>query len=199
MGRERARATERGMTLLEVVVAGFVLSIAMLALSASMVLGNRVSDSASAELTARQTIRGVLAQLESAPFDQVAVGFHMSGFPVSGLRAATGDTDGLPGEVVFDQSPGDPQNLYRVTLRVRWTGLSGARTIESVHILANVRGDPGTAPSMSEVSQYQRNSLSGTLFPTVASVSQDYAQQAYSTQDTGAVDQATNPSQGSGP
>ena len=194
MGRERARATERGMTLLEVVVAGFVLSIAMLALSASMVLGNRVSDSASSEMVARQTMRGVLAQLEGAPFDQVAVGFHMSGFPVSGLRAATGDTDGLPGEVVFDQSPGDPQNLYRVTLRVRWRGLSGTRTIESVHILANVRADPGTAPSMSEVSQYQRNSLYNTVFPTVASVSQ-----AYSPQDTGSVGEASNPPQGSGP
>ena len=83
--------------------------------------------------------------------DEEALAYHTQGFGVGPLRAVPGDPDGQPGEIVFGPGPDDTSGVYQVKLRVQWRGPTGERAIESTHYLANVRGDPGTAPTFDEV------------------------------------------------
>jgi hypothetical protein len=145
------RERRRGFALVEVLTAGFVLALAVLGLSASLANGSRLAEGSREELAARDALRDTLARLEEMPFDKVALTYHTRGFRVDEVNAVTGDLDGLPGEIVFEPGPADAPGIYRVTLRVRWRGAGGERTIESVHYLANVRGDPGIAPTVDEV------------------------------------------------
>ena len=153
MGGARAgpRPQERGFALVEVLTAGFVLALAALGLSASLANGSRLAEGSREELMARDAMRGMLARLEETPFDKVALAYHTKGFNADPLDAVRGDPDGEPGEIVFGPGPDDTSGVYQVTLRVRWRSVSGERTIESTHYLANVRGDPGTAPTFDEV------------------------------------------------
>lgn len=140
-----------GFALIEVLTAGFVLSLAVLGLSASLANGSRLADASRQDLVARDAIRDTLAKLQETPFDQVALTYHTRGFRADAIDAVKDDLDGLPGEIVFEPGPDDTLDIYRVVLRVRWRGVGGERVIETAHYLANVRGDPGTAPTIEEV------------------------------------------------
>jgi len=141
----------RGFALVEVLTAGFILSLAVLGLSATLANGSRLADGSREEMCARDAIRDTLARLEEAPFDKVALTYHTRGFQVDALDAVKDDLDGQPGEIVFAPGPDDAKDVYRVTLRVRWRSAGGEHVIESTHYLANVRGDPGTVPTVDEV------------------------------------------------
>ena len=141
----------RGFALVEVLTAGFILSLAVLGLSASLANGSRLADGSRQELVARDAIRDTLARLQEAPFDKVALTYHTRGFRADAIDAVSGDLDGLPGEILFAPGPDDAQDVYRVTLRVRWRGVGGERVVESSHYIANTRGDPGVAPTVEEV------------------------------------------------
>jgi Tfp pilus assembly protein PilV len=151
--RHIARESRRrgGFALVEVLTAGFILSLAVLGLSASLANGSRLADGSREELVARDAMRDTLARLAEAPFDRVAPLFHTQGFWAGALDAVRGDPDGQPGEIVFAPGPDDTKDVYRVTLRVRWRGAGGERVVESTHYLANVRGDPGVVPTVDEV------------------------------------------------
>jgi Tfp pilus assembly protein PilV len=141
----------RGFSLVEVLTAGFILTLAVLGLSASLANGSRLADGSRQELIARDAMRDCLARLQETPFDQVAMLYHTRGFRADAIDVVDGDLDGLPGEIIFSQGPGDAIDVYRVTLRVRWRGVGGERVIESSHYIANSRGDPGAVPTVEEV------------------------------------------------
>jgi hypothetical protein len=140
---------ERAFTMLEVVGAGFVLSVTILGLSATMATGYRLTENSREEVQVRYAIRSVLADLSATDFDTVKSTYEKTGFAIEGLRPMKGDADGLPGEIEFTAPPENAPGMYRVTIRVRWHGRSGDRTIESVHYLANVRATPSEAASAS--------------------------------------------------
>ncbi len=135
---------ECGFTLLEVMVAGLVLTIASVGLAVTLAQGASLAKNPRDEMTARQIVQGVLAEIQSTPFAQVGELFHQRGFAVPGLKAAKGDGDGLPGEILFGYGPGGDISYYTVTVRVRWQAGGGERMVESVRYVANVRGDTGT-------------------------------------------------------
>ncbi len=141
----------RGFALVEVLTAGFVLAISVLGLSASLANGSRLADGSREELVARDAMRDMLARLAETPFDKVALQYHTKGFLAGSLDSVRGDLDGQPGEIVFGPGPDDAYGIYQVTLRIRWRGASGEHMVQSTHYLANVRGDPGTAPTYDEV------------------------------------------------
>ncbi|MGQ0613655.1 MAG: type IV pilus modification PilV family protein [Planctomycetaceae bacterium] len=134
----------RGFTLLEVVVAGFVLTIASVGLAVTLAQGASLAKNPRDEMTARQVVQGVLAEIQSTPFPQVGELFHERGFAVPGLKAVEGDGDGLPGEIEFGYGPEGDISYYTVKVRIRWQAGGGERSIESMRYVANVRGDTGT-------------------------------------------------------
>ncbi len=147
----QAPTRRRGFALIEVLTAVFVLSLAVLGLSATMANGSRLADASREELIARDAVRDLFARLAETPFDRVAPTFHKQGFWAGALDGVKGDLDGQPGEILFAPGPDDTQDVYRVTLRVRWRGTGGEHSIESTHLLSNVRGDPGIIPTVDEV------------------------------------------------
>jgi len=136
--KQRAKKQERAFTMLEVVGAGFVLSVTILGLSATMATGYRLTENSREEVQVRYAIRTILADLTAADFDVLKSTYEKKGFAIEGMRPVKGDADGLPGEIEFTAPPEDAPGMHRVTIRVRWHGRSGERTLESVHYLANV-------------------------------------------------------------
>jgi len=143
----------RAFTLIEVLIAGAVLVIASVALAATMAQSGGIGESGREEMVARNALRGCIATLAATPFDRVAADFHKRGFDVPNLTPQAGDADGQCGEVVFDYGPGGDTSYYAVTVRIRWRGRTGDRVLESVHYLANVRGDTGTPTPLNEIGQ----------------------------------------------
>ena len=142
------RRPSRGFTLIETLVAGFVLTISSVAFAAMLAQGKNIIEMPREEHAARAAIAGVFAEIAGTPYDQLAGQFDRGGFDVPGLRPVTGDGDGLCGEIGFDYGPNGELNVYTVTARVRWRGATGDRSIEVVRYLANVRGDTGTPPPL---------------------------------------------------
>jgi hypothetical protein len=150
-GHADARRPERGLSLLEVLFSGFVLTIAGVGLAATLAQAGPMNETSREDYAAWNAIRNIRSQLTSVPFPAAALTFHEHGFDVPGLRAPADDTDGQPGEIVFDYGPEEDTSFYRVTLRVRWAGIRGARVLESQVYLANVRGDVGVVPPLSSL------------------------------------------------
>lgn len=148
--RER-RSHGQGFTLVEVVIAAAILTIAGLALAASVAQGHSLSHAPREYAAARNAIRSCLAEIAARPFDEIAQSFHGRGFAVDPLRAVRDDPDGLPGEIEFAYGPDNDRSFYTVTVRVRWAGLRGDRMIESVSYIANVRGDTGTPVPLEDI------------------------------------------------
>lgn len=148
MGRVGRSSSQTAFTLVEALVAGFVLVIAALGLASTLAQGSRITDASREEMIARNAIRSMAAELRSVPFDRVASTFDGKGFPVPPLHASREDPDGMPGAIRFEYGPGMNREFYRVTILVEWKGRSGARVIESTEYLANVRGDTGTPPPL---------------------------------------------------
>jgi hypothetical protein len=89
--------------------------------------------------------------MHATPFHELAARFHARGFAVEGLRAREGDLDGLPGEISLAYGADQPDQYYVATIRVRWTGRSGERLVESVRYLANVFGDVGVPVALEQI------------------------------------------------
>lgn len=144
---------DEGFSLIEILFAGTVLMIASVALAATMAQSDGLTQGPREEVAARNAIQSAFAALSATPFDQVAVLFHNQGFQVPALTPVPGDADGLPGEIVFAYGPGGDTSFYTVTLRVNWRGRGGDRVVESIHYLANVRGDVGTPTPLEQIGQ----------------------------------------------
>jgi type II secretory pathway pseudopilin PulG len=151
MEEMRTRCRQGGFTLIEVVVSGVILTIASVALAATMAQTTGLAEMPRQEAAARNAIRGIVATLAATPFDKVAALNHNSDFEVQGLTVQPGDADGKCGRVIFEYGPDGDTSFYTVTVRVDWRGRAGDRTIESVHYLANVRGDSGAPTPLEEL------------------------------------------------
>ena len=141
----------KGFALIDVVIASVIFAVAALGLCASMATGTRFTDNSRETLMAHDAVDSITAQIAQTDFAEVARRFYGTGFEVPGLRAAPGDADGLPGEVLFSKGPDDAPGSYRVTLRVNWRRGSDVHTLETGFLLANVRADTETPPPLSEV------------------------------------------------
>ena len=142
---------QRGFSLVEILLAGTVLVIASVALAATMAQSDGLTQGPREEVTARQAIEAVYAALSATPYDQVAVLYQDQGFDVEGLTPIPGDADGLPGTIRFEYGPDGDTSFYTVRIQVAWRGRGGDRTVESVHYLANARGDVGTPTPLEEI------------------------------------------------
>ena len=147
LATERRRSS-RGFTLIEALVAGFVLTVSSVAFAAVIAQGKHIVDLPREEHAARSAIASVFAEIAGTPYDQLSVRFDGADFVVPGLRPVDGDDDGMCGEIAFDYGPNGEENVYTVTTRVRWRGTAGDRSIDVVRYLANVRGDTGTPPPL---------------------------------------------------
>lgn len=153
-----SRATQSGFTLMEVLFAGFVLAVTAVALAATLVQGKRLADAPRDEISARNAIQSIFAEMSATPFPQIPPTFERVGFAVPGLKAPEGDPDGLPGQIVLDYGPGGDTSYYTVTLRVQWRSGPDVRTVESVRFMSNVRGDTGTPPPLTFEDRYAQGS-----------------------------------------
>jgi len=138
------RTSPRGFTLVEVLLAGIVMAIASVGLSASMIQASRLGSAPREDVAARNAIRDCIAEMAATPFDRVAETYQDHDFDVTGLRVAPGDPDGHVGKIHFEYGPDGSTLYYTVTVRIHWMGRNGDRVEESVHYLSNVRGDTGT-------------------------------------------------------
>jgi len=150
-----SRAAQSGVTLVEVLFAGFVLSVTAVALAATLVQGKRLADAPRDEISARNAIQAMFAEMAATPFPQIAPTFERAGFAVPGLEAPANDPDGLPGQILLDYGP-SAESYYTVTLRVQWRSGNDVRTVESVRFISNVRGDTGAVPALTFEDRYAK-------------------------------------------
>ncbi|MHC4955684.1 MAG: prepilin-type N-terminal cleavage/methylation domain-containing protein [Planctomycetota bacterium] len=131
----------RGFTFAELLAAVAILGIVAVGIASAMVQAPRLSRVAREEMIVRSAMRGMVAEISAAPYSEVAAAFAGQGFEVPGLPASDVDADKLPGAIRIDAIQEGTARYYRVTLTVDWQGVSGARTLQSVHYVSNVRGD----------------------------------------------------------
>jgi len=139
--RARRAAGCRGFTFVELMLSVGILSIVAVGTAAAMVQAPRITRDAREEMTVRAAMRGMVSEISSAPYSDVRAAFDGQGFPVAGLSACADDEDKLPGLIRVEELTEGTSGYFRVTLSVDWQGGTRARRIESVHYVANVRGD----------------------------------------------------------
>ena len=137
----RRAAGSRGFSFVELVLAVGVLAIVAVGVASAMVQGPRLARVARDEMMVRSSMRGMVAEISSAPYSEVAAAYAGQGFEVPGLAASPVDADKLPGVIRVDEIREGVARYFRVTLTVNWQGVQGTRTIQSVHYISNVRGD----------------------------------------------------------
>ena len=164
--RSRSRG---GFTLVEVLVAAVVLVIGCLGLSAAISNSAQLLELNRERRLAHQAARAKLEEIASASFseafalynpgraDDPVGGAPGAGFQVEGLAAVAGDTDGLPGEVVFPTVGGLGLQLTESFVDGRWGmprdlnadsgvsagALAGPYTILPVRVRIRWRGATG--------------------------------------------------------
>jgi type II secretory pathway pseudopilin PulG len=100
---KQARGTiaVQGFTLIELMVSFSALMAILLGFS-RLLLSSRMAATTTHEASiAKEAARAMLETLESEDFGDVFALYNGSGFAVTGLEAADGDADGLPGEILF--------------------------------------------------------------------------------------------------
>jgi prepilin-type N-terminal cleavage/methylation domain-containing protein len=137
----RRAAGSRGFTFVELMLSVGILAIVAVGTAAAMVQGPRLSRVAREEMMVRSAMRGMVAEISSAPYSEVAAAFAGEGFEVPGIAASSVDADKLPGVIRVDEMREGTARYFRVTLTVNWQGVEGTRSITSVHYVSNVRGD----------------------------------------------------------
>lgn len=119
-----ARTTVRGdagMTLIEIVIGLGVVVIALLGIMSALVSASRVDESASEQVRALNGAKSMIEQMKQVPFAEAWARFNSNpaddpggagtapgcNFAIAGLRAQTGDADGLPGQILFPEALGN--------------------------------------------------------------------------------------------
>lgn len=163
------RETERGLTLLELLVASAVLAIAAVGLAATMASAPSALQRSRESMIAESAMERALAAVSAESIHSVAATYSGRGFEVPGLQAQPDDEDGVPGEIRFEMGPGEFPNHYVVDIRIAWEGISGPREIVSRQYLANSRGEVGPIPPI-PLTTVNREPLSFVLDATDAQI-----------------------------
>ena len=131
--RSEARSRCSGFTLLEVIFAGMVITVAMLGLSGTMAQGHVATTGVRDDLTARRAIRSKMAEIRDTPFDSVKEQFQDKEFNVEKLheRARRGFI-----KVADGPSPG----LFKITITMRWSVSGDERSLSQSYLLTKIRG-----------------------------------------------------------
>ena len=110
------RNAERGFTLIEVIVAGVIITLAAALLVASLQYCMRASQTAREKTAALNGARAMVERLRGTPARHIYSAYGPGGtdgpdFDVEGLRAADGDADGRCGKMTFydDESADAPE------------------------------------------------------------------------------------------
>lgn len=168
----RGRPPRRGFTLLEVLVVMVILTFAVGMLSSAMTAASRLGAQQRESALAGEEARRMLELMRGEDFAQLYARYNTvpdddpggagtgpgANFAVPGLRAVTGDADGLPGQILFpsagaalyenveNEALGMPRDLdcdglvdsanhasdYRilpVEVRVQWQGYAGPTSV----------------------------------------------------------------------
>ncbi len=114
VGRRNHKRAQRGLTLIELVMAMTILAVALLGYAKTVAMAS-VAASTSREATlASESGRRMIETLRAADFDEVFVRYNSTvaddpggivspgaNFAVTGLDARANDADGMPGEILF--------------------------------------------------------------------------------------------------
>ncbi len=105
------RGAERGFTLIEVIVSGVIIVLAVSMLVASLQYCSRASQTAREKTTALNAARAMVERLRGTPVRHIYLVYGPGGsegpdFDVEGLRAADGDADGHCGSLIFYDDEG---------------------------------------------------------------------------------------------
>lgn len=149
MHRSDASARRRGFTIVEVVLSGFVLTVTVLGVAASIATSGGMGDRSREEMRARRAAQSWLAEVQARPIGTVGFTLHEAAFDVTGLQPTTNDTDGRVGRITFSDGP--LPHTYYVDVRVAWEGRNGEREVRTRVVLADVVGEGGLPPTMDEL------------------------------------------------
>jgi hypothetical protein len=148
-GRRCARRNRggRGFALVEVLLSGFVMTITVLGVAASVATSGGIGDRSRDEMRARRAVQSWIYDIQSRHFASVGYTMHGLAFDVVGLMPIGDDPDGHVGEIAFSEGP--VPDTYFVDVRVRWENRGGEREVRSHVVLSNVMGEAGRTPTMS--------------------------------------------------
>jgi len=113
-GRARHRSRRAGLSILEITIAIALLTVALCGITGSIVASDRIQNVNRESALAEEGVRQMLETLHGVPFTNLFAMYNSSAadnpvgvtcpgpnFTVAGLRAAPGDADGRPGEIIF--------------------------------------------------------------------------------------------------
>lgn len=129
-----SRSPESGFTLMEVMFAGFVLSVGVLGLLSLVTVGQGLARESWETTIAKTAVVNKIEEIkEFAETDFYAVQTSFDGmagrFDVDNLNPLEGDADPRNGRIHVREAVADDPNLLDVEVRVRWTGVGGNRDV----------------------------------------------------------------------
>ena len=112
---------DRGLTLLEIIIAMGILVVAIIGIMSALVSAIRVDEATAEQVRALNACKSKIEEMKTVPFAEVWRRYNSNAaddpggagtapgcnFAVAGLRARTGDADGLPGQILFPEALGN--------------------------------------------------------------------------------------------
>lgn len=125
MRTPRPPRSDRGLTLLEIIIAMGILVIAIIGIMSALVSAVRVDEATAEQIRALNACKSKIEEMKTVPFAEAWARFNSNpaddpggagtapgcNFAVAGLRPRTGDADGLPGQVLFPEALGNLSEL----------------------------------------------------------------------------------------
>ena len=105
---ERSRIrSQRGITLLEIMIAMGVLAIGLFGMVLVILQSSRMTAVQEENLLAMRSAQNMIEQMENTNWDQIYTNFSGNpDFPVTGLEPQVGDPDGFEGKILFPEIGG---------------------------------------------------------------------------------------------
>jgi type II secretory pathway pseudopilin PulG len=139
MSPRPSRFGRRGMTLLEIIIGLGVAVVAILGIMSALVSASRMDEATSEQVRALNACRTTIEMMKQVPFAEIWRRYNSNAaddpggagtgpganFAVTGLRAQTGDADGMPGQVQFPELAG---NLSETVIEAR-LGMPAAKDL----------------------------------------------------------------------